>query len=104
MKDYMKTALMLKALSDPNRLMVIDILSCGGLCACKILETLKLSQPTLSHHMKILCGAGFVESRKEGKWMHYTLAEDKFTEMYALIRELSSNNAGNCVCKDGIRG
>jgi ArsR family transcriptional regulator len=73
---YMENSKILKALSDVNRLMIIDMLSSGEKCACKILECLHITQPTLSHHMKILCSSGLVDSRREGKWMHYSLNND----------------------------
>ncbi len=53
------------------------MLSCGELCACEILEKFSITQPTLSHHMKILCDCGLVNGRKEGKWMHYSLNGEK---------------------------
>lgn len=98
MKDYKEIADIFKALADPNRIMIIDMLSCGELCACKILERLCLSQPTLSHHMKILCQAELVRGRKEGKWMHYTLAEERFAELGGLVKELSLAK-DDCICK-----
>ncbi|MCI5648560.1 MAG: metalloregulator ArsR/SmtB family transcription factor [Fusicatenibacter sp.] len=49
------------------------MLRSGEKCACKLLEELQISQSTLSHHMKILCDAGIVQGRKEGKWVHYSL-------------------------------
>ena len=53
---YMSTAKMLKAISDPKRLRIVDMLSCGELCACKILEMFHITQPTLSHDMRVLTG------------------------------------------------
>ncbi|MFV0314416.1 MAG: ArsR/SmtB family transcription factor, partial [Anaerotignum sp.] len=47
--------------------MIVDMLSCGELCACKILEKFNFTQPTLSHHMKILSEAKIVTLRREGK-------------------------------------
>ena len=76
-----KSALLFKVLSDANRLVIIDYLIDGECCACKILEQMKISQPTLSHHMKILCEHDLVKARKEGKWMHYSLNHSKFEEM-----------------------
>lgn len=76
--NYNQKALALKALSDPNRLIIIDFLKDGERCACRILEQLKITQPTLSHHMKILCDADLVHGRKDGKWMHYTLNYESF--------------------------
>ena len=68
---YNNNALLFKALSDANRLLIIEYLIEGERCACKILEQLQISQPTLSHHMKILCENDIVLGRKDGKWMHY---------------------------------
>lgn len=88
-EDYGSMSLMLKALGDENRLMIVDMLSDGELCACKILEKFKLSQPTLSHHMKILCSSGLVSSRKEGKWMHYSLVPSRFAQLSDMLALLS---------------
>jgi len=62
-----------KALGEYNRLKIVMILSQGELCACKILECFNFSQPTLSHHMKVLCDCNLVHARKDGKWSHYRL-------------------------------
>ena len=102
MNKYEELAFILKALSDHNRLMIIDMLSCGELCACKILDKLHLTQPTLSHHMKILCYSGLVKGRKDGKWMHYTLVDEKFKELEDLIRDIYSNKP-DCICKESGR-
>lgn len=66
----------LKAIADPKRLKIVRMLSNGELCACKILEEFQITQPTLSHDMKVLCEAGIVTARKGGKWMHYSLNFD----------------------------
>ena len=71
MIDYEGNAKILKALADPNRLKIVDILSCGELCACEILEHFEFTQPTLSHHMKVLAEAGLVNVRKDGLWNYY---------------------------------
>ena len=63
-------ALICKALSDNNRLQIVQMLSDSEKCGCKLLEAFDITQPTLSHHMKILCECGLVNSRKEGKWHH----------------------------------
>jgi len=73
MTQYQKNAGRFRALSDPTRLEIVDMLSRGELCACKILERFNITQPTLSHHMKILCDSGLVKGRKEGKWIYYSL-------------------------------
>ncbi len=70
-KDY---SLLFRALSDETRLKIITFLKSGKEhCACQILETLTISQPTLSYHMKILLEAGLIHARKQGTWMWYTL-------------------------------
>ena len=53
-QKYIEKAEMFKVLSDSNRLQIIDMLSCGEMCACKILEKFNITQPTLSHHLKVL--------------------------------------------------
>lgn len=72
--DNKKIAVMFKAFCDDNRLQILELLRCGERCACNILEEMHITQPTLSHHMKILCDAGIVSGRKEGKWMHYSIS------------------------------
>lgn len=79
--DNKKMAAMFKAFSDENRLRIMRLLIDGEKCACRLLEEMKISQPTLSHHMKILCDAEVVNGRKEGKWMHYSISESGIEEM-----------------------
>jgi ArsR family transcriptional regulator len=68
-----EAARIFKALGDENRLQILDLLRGGERCACIVLEDLQITQSTLSHHMKILCDAGVVKGRKEGKWVHYSI-------------------------------
>ena len=99
-ENYNRYAMALKALSDPNRLIIIDFLNSGERCACKILEQLRISQPTLSHHMRILCETEIVRCRKEGKWIHYSLNRDKFMELREFIGSFSErvgdDKTGDC--------
>ena len=82
-----------KALSDENRLEIIENLMDGEKCGCELLDALKIGQPTLSHHMHILCEAGLVDSCKIGKWIHYSLSAEglararALTEKYTLSEE-----------------
>lgn len=71
--EYRETAKVFKAFCDENRLQILELLRSGEKCACKLLDDLKISQSTLSHHMKILCDSGIVQGRKEGKWVHYSI-------------------------------
>lgn len=81
-------ALLFKALGDENRIRILKLLRCGGKCACKLLEELNISQPTLSHHMRILCDSGIVKSRREGKWMHYTICTEEVQKIRSLMQGL----------------
>lgn len=73
MEDYKREAEIFRALGDENRLRILGMLRDGEKCACRLLEALGIGQPTLSHHMKILCDAGIVQGRRDGKWVHYSL-------------------------------
>ncbi|NLM46768.1 MAG: winged helix-turn-helix transcriptional regulator [Firmicutes bacterium] len=65
-----------RAFTDENRVRILELLSGGEQCACILLEELKISQPTLSYHMKILCDSGLVKSRRAGKWNYYSINQD----------------------------
>lgn len=58
------------------------MLSCGELCACVILKAFDITQPTLSHDMKILYNAGIVNARYDGKWTYYSLNIDVLKAFY----------------------
>lgn len=77
-----------KALADENRIQILRLLQPGEKCACDLLSDLNISQPTLSHHMRILTGAGIVQSRKEGKWMHYSISEEKMKDILQYLHSL----------------
>ena len=94
---YKEYAGLFKTLSDPNRLMIVDMLSCGELCACVILEKFNITQPTLSHHMKSLSDSGLVNGRKEGKWIHYSLNDEAVKKLRAYIEEVTTCKT-DCVC------
>ncbi len=74
--DAKRTAVVFKAFCDENRIRILELLCTGEKCACKLLEEMCITQPTLSHHMKILCDSGVVVGRKEGKWMHYSISPE----------------------------
>ena len=84
-------ALVFKALSDENRIRILKLLHGGEKCACKLLEELNISQPTLSHHMKILCDSGLVTGRREGKWTHYAICCEGVRRVRDLMKELLSS-------------
>ena len=97
--NYDEKAKIIKALSDSNRLKIIDILSCGERCACEILEHFNFTQPTLSHHMKVLIDCGLVESRKEGLWNYYSLNNSNCNKLILFLMNLITDT-DDCICKD----
>ena len=80
--SYKELSNVLKVLSNPSRLEIMDLLSCGELCACDVLEHFKFSQPTLSHHMKSLVECELITTRKEGNKRMYRLNHDVFEVIY----------------------
>ena len=77
-----------KALADPTRVAIINSLSAADeVCVCNLTETFDLSQPTISHHLKILREAGLVESSRRGTWAYYRLVP----EAIAALRERSAH-------------
>ena len=74
-----------KALGDSNRMQIVQMLSDGEKCGCKLLEAFDITQPTLSHHMKILCECGIVNDRKEGKWHYYSINVEVWKEFNDFI-------------------
>jgi len=96
--DYAEYVPIIKALSDETRLKIVDILSCGEMCACKILEQFSITQPTLSYHMKILTECEIVIGRRDGAWMHYSLNKDREEELLCFLTRLL-NDKEDCICK-----
>ena len=92
-------AFICKALSDSNRLQIVQQLSDGEKCACKLLEAFDITQPTLSHHMKILCECGLVRDRQVGKWRYYSLCGETLRNFKAFIEKLSCITETGCDCK-----
>jgi ArsR family transcriptional regulator len=77
-----------KALADETRLEIIRMLTGGELCAGRILEHFKITQPTLSYHMKILTDCGIVIGTRDGAWMRYSLNPEAMKSLCSLFREL----------------
>lgn len=92
---YTETAQIFKAFCDENRIRILEMLQSGEKCGCKLLEELNVTQPTLSHHMKILCDSGIVESHKEGKWTHYKISDSGCENAKQLIEEITKVNTGS---------
>ena len=75
-----------KALCDANRLIIMDLISENELSAGQILQQVKMGQSTLSHHMKILCDSGIVNSRKDSRWVYYTINEEVAAQVSDVLK------------------
>lgn len=85
-----QTAVIFKAFCDENRVRILRLLLDGEKCACKLLEEMNITQPTLSHHMKILCDSGIVCGRKDGRWTHYSLSDEGIERAQSYLSYLLS--------------
>lgn len=94
---YENISTKLKAISDQKRLKIVDMLSCGELCACEILEKFDISQPTLSFDMKKLEAAKLVKSRREGKNVYYRLNQKALGHLLDRLTSIFSD-APDCIC------
>lgn len=105
--EYVEHAKVFKAFCDENRLHILELLRSGEKCACVLLDSLHITQSTLSHHMKILCDAGVVQGRKEGKWVYYSIdpqgidrAIDLLKQQLILDTQIQSEKS--CSCAENI--
>lgn len=98
-------ALLFKALADQTRLEIVDLISCGELCACEILKSFQFTQSTLSYHMKLLTDSGLINVRRDGKKMMYNIAAEKaialvlFWENFSPERQ-KTDKASMAACAD----
>ena len=97
MREHEKNAKVFKAFCDANRLKVMHMLQSGEKCACQLLKELNVGQSTLSHHMKILCDAGIVSARKDGKWMHYSFNPGGILTTRSLLEQITTATHQNPV-------
>lgn len=100
--EKQRSAMICKALADENRLKIVEMLTKGEMCACELLERLEITQPTLSHHMKVLNESRLVSIRKDGKWCHYSLNCSTLTEFREYINTLSCEQGSEdkgCACQ-----
>ena len=87
-----RNVLLLKALADETRLRVLNLLVRGELCVCDIMRVLDIPQSNVSRHLARLRVAGFVTARREGVWMHYTLAPPSGTLHQRLLDWLAEED------------
>jgi ArsR family transcriptional regulator len=87
--DAEALARVLKALADPARLQLVSHIasSRGEVCACDLNDVVGLAQPTVSHHLKVLVGAGILAREKRGVWVYYTVVPGALGALGGLLRE-----------------
>jgi ArsR family transcriptional regulator len=86
-KEY-NIALLFKALADPTRLRLLNLMGNEEICVCFFVEVLKTNQPKISRHLAYLKRAGVVSARREGKWMHYRIVEPPDPQGANIFREV----------------
>jgi ArsR family transcriptional regulator, arsenate/arsenite/antimonite-responsive transcriptional repressor len=82
-----RIARLAKALGDPVRIELVDVLRkhAGKVCVCELVPLFDLSQPTISHHLKVLREAGLVESERQGLWAYYYVVPGALDELVAWL-------------------
>ena len=88
--DLTKLTRQFRALSDENRLHIIDMLRGGERCVCELTDALDVGQSLLSFHLKTLKDAGLVTDRREGRWSYYALTQEAFEQLEAFVGGLPS--------------
>ena len=80
------TAELFKALADPARVRIVNLLATAGeaVCACNLYEPVRLTQPTVSHHLKKLVDVGLLEREQRGKWAYFSLKRDAVEKLAAV--------------------
>jgi ArsR family transcriptional regulator len=81
-------ASLLKAVADPTRLQLLSLVGAAGegeACVCDLTEVLGLTQPTISHHLKVLVDAGLLTRDRRGSWAYFRLVRDRFNEIRSLL-------------------
>jgi ArsR family transcriptional regulator, arsenate/arsenite/antimonite-responsive transcriptional repressor len=86
-EEAIRMALVAKALGDPVRVQLVDVLRkhAGKVCVCELVPLFDLSQPTVSHHLKVLREAGIVGSERQGLWAYYFVIPDALKELSAWL-------------------
>ena len=89
-RDLRPYAALFKAIGDETRMEIVALIAGTGeaLCACDIEAHFDLSQPTISHHLKILRRAGWLTSERQGNWIYYALDPDALTHVHAVTAAL----------------
>ncbi len=95
---YEERAKIFKALSDERRLRILELLHHGEKCTCILTEEVNMPQSSLSYHMKILCEAGIVTRREDGKWTHYQINKPGSEKAIAVLCEITATDKTDADC------
>ena len=90
-EEAARKAVVFKALADPNRLRLLSLVKAGASaesCVCDLTAPLELSQPTVSHHLKVLVDAGLLHREKRGTWAYYSLVPGALDDVSAILANL----------------
>ncbi|MDV6979863.1 ArsR/SmtB family transcription factor [Mycobacterium intracellulare] len=96
---------MFKALGDPARLRLVSLIAShpgGEACVCDISGTIDLSQPTISHHLKVLRSAGLLDSERRGTWVYYRVIPAALQQLSAILQIESGVTAPSEVCAQEV--
>src|SRR3954468_23520334 len=87
-EEAQASAALFRTLADPARVKIVNLLATSDepVCACEFEPALRLSQPTVSHHLKKLTEAGLVEREQRGKWAYFSLDADALTQLEGIVR------------------
>ncbi len=93
-----------KALGDPTRLRILQVLAAGERCVCEVQDEVGVAPNLLSHHLKVLREAGLVLAKRRGRWIDYRLDPDGLTAMAAALpAPMASAMAPACACRDEVQ-
>ncbi|MBT8213081.1 MAG: metalloregulator ArsR/SmtB family transcription factor [Acidimicrobiia bacterium] len=88
--DATELAGVMKALADPARLRILNLMTAAGeVCACDLEAPLGLSQPTVSHHLKVLREAGIIEREQRGRWAYFSARAETMASISAALSPVS---------------
>lgn len=87
-EEAVQLAALFRVLSEPARLQMLSLIAAQPgqeVCACELVETLGLSQPTISHHLKVMYEAGLLEKERRGTWIYYRLVQNRFAALRDIL-------------------
>ncbi len=103
--DIATSADRFRALADPTRLRILELVANGERCVCELTAAIDIAQPLLSHHLKILREADFITGRKEGRWNYYALNRERLEACVCTLSdtletydEAAKRGAPGCSC------